>query len=253
MKHQVVETVTLLNNEQIADNLYLATFKAPLISANANPGQFVLVETSADQYLKRPFSFFDIDKVAQTVKIYYEVKGLGTFYMSKHWKVGQQIKMQGPLGSGFIISPPYHNVVVVGGGIGIAPLKVLIDQLNAQQINFQGIFGARNKNGLTILEHFIKKDYLLSTDDGSLGQPQNVVVSLQQYLQKNKVDLIITCGPEIMMEKIKALAEAEQITYQISYENHMACGTGACMGCTKNIDGVNKKICTDGPVIQRVF
>ncbi|KAI93012.1 iron-sulfur cluster-binding protein [Spiroplasma melliferum] len=250
MTKQIIESTILLSNQQLGPDLWLATFKAPHLSKIARSGQFVLVEPQQQFFLKRPFSFFDINPVAETISIYYQCKGLGTWYMANQWKVGQVVQIQGPHGQGFQITPTIDDILIVAGGIGIAPMKALIDDLIKKEKKYHVIFGGRTKDALNVVTLFQdNNNFFLNTDDGSIGQQQNIVTALENYLTKSKPKLIIACGPDIVLTKINELAKAQQIATQISYESHMACGVGACMGCTKTIDGVNKKICTDGPII----
>ncbi|WP_425379528.1 dihydroorotate dehydrogenase [Spiroplasma endosymbiont of Stenodema calcarata] len=250
MGTQIIETTTLLVNKQLGPDLWLATFKAPQLSKIACPGQFMLIEPSQQFFLKRPFSFFEINPKAETVTIYYQCKGLGTWYMANKWKIGQSVQIQGPHGQGFQISEQSKDILIIAGGIGIAPMKALIDDLIKKEISYTAIFGGRTKDALNVLSLFQNNNlFLLNTDDGSVGKPQNIIRALEYYLQEHRPKIIVACGPEIVLTKINKIAQQYQIATQISYESHMACGVGACMGCTKTIDGVNKKICTDGPIV----
>ncbi|WP_348735287.1 dihydroorotate dehydrogenase [Spiroplasma endosymbiont of Ammophila pubescens] len=250
MTKQIIESTILLANQQLGSDLWLATFKPSQLSKIACPGQFVLVEAQQQFFLKRQFSFFDINPVTETISIYYQCKGLGTWYMANQWKIGQVFQIQGPHGQGFQVTPTIDDILIVAGGIGIAPMKALIDELIKKQKKYHVIFRGRTKDVLNVVTLFQNNNnFLLNTDDGSIGHQQNIVIALEQYLTKSKPKVIIACGPDIVLTKINALAKTQQIATQISYESHMACGVGACMGCTKTIDGVNKKICTDVPII----
>ncbi|XRZ21936.1 hypothetical protein ACP193_05225 [Spiroplasma endosymbiont of Glossina fuscipes fuscipes] len=141
-------------------------------------------------------------------------------------------------------------MLIIAGGIGIAPMKALIDDLIKKGIKYTAIFGGRTKNALNVLSLFQDNiSFLLNTDDRSIGCQQNIVIALEQYLQEHQPEMIVACGPDVVLTKINQIAKQKQIATQISYESHMACGVGACMGCSKTIDGINKKICTDGPII----
>ncbi|WHQ36380.1 dihydroorotate dehydrogenase [Spiroplasma sp. SV19] len=250
MEKQIIETTTLLVNEQLGPDLWLATFKAPRLSKIAQPGQFMLIEPSQQFFLKRPFSFFDINAKAETIAVYYQNKGLGTWFMANKWLIGQAVQIQGPHGQGFQITKETDDLLIVAGGIGIAPMKALIDDLITKKVKYTAIFGGRTKNALNVLSLFQDNTrFLLNTDDGTIGQQQNIIVALEQYLETHQPQMIVACGPEVALTKINQIAKENRITTQISYESHMACGVGACMGCTKTIDGTNKKICTDGPII----
>ncbi|AGM24832.1 iron-sulfur cluster-binding protein [Spiroplasma chrysopicola] len=249
MVKQVEEKVVLLANQQLSGDLWLATFKAPIISQLAEPGQFVLIEPAAQFFLKRPFSFFDINKTEQTVQIYYQSKGLGTWYMAQQWKIGQIVTMQGPHGQGFQIDE-INDILIVAGGIGIAPMKCLIDQLEKTEKKYQVIFGGQNQAALTVAAMFSQlQKLILVTDDGSIGKQQNVIEALKEYLQQHKPKVIIGCGPSVVLNQIAKLGEQNNISTQLSYESRMGCGVGACMGCTIIKDNTSYKLCIDGPVI----
>ncbi|WP_241568678.1 ferredoxin reductase domain-containing protein [Spiroplasma endosymbiont of Megaselia nigra] len=185
MTKQIIESTILLANQQLGSDLWLATFKAPQLSKIACPGQFVLVEPQQQFFLKRPFSFFDINPVAETISIYYQCKGLGTWYMANQWKIGQVVQIQGQHGQGFQVTQTIDDILIVAGGIGIAPIKALIDELIKKQKKYYVIFGGRTKDALNVVTLFQNNNnFLLNTDDGSVGHQQNIVTALEQYLTK---------------------------------------------------------------------
>ena len=142
------------------------------------------------------------------------------------------------------------KVVAVGGGLGIAPLKDLLMQLQDKN-EVVNIAGGRNAKHLSILSSFpstIKT--LTSTDDGSMGHKGTVVDILREYLKENKVDIIYTCGPHVMMVAVARVAKEFGVRCQVSLEERMACGVKACMGCSIPTTKGMQKVCYDGPVFE---
>lgn len=247
-----LEDSVILENKQISDRYWLMTVKSPKIVKEAKAGQFCMLKPLNEiRILRRPISIHSIDKENNTMEFYYEIVGGGTKEFSQ-LSDGASINIQGPLGRGFDTDIKDKNAVVIGGGCGIAPLKQLIKEIDDNN-NVTFIAGGRDCGILNILSNFTYKNDVAvkkATDDGSEGIKGNTVDILKEMIKAKKVDIIYTCGPHIMMEKVAEVAHANDITCQVSLEERMACGTAACMGCSVETTKGMQKVCKDGPVFD---
>ena len=216
---------------EIAPNIYDMLIKTDMAD-KCKPGQFanILCE-GGSALLRRPISICNAGN--DTVRIIFEKKGDGTKLLSEY-KEGQSINMLIPLGHGFDLGD-YENPVIVGGGIGVPPLLYLAESVNNPSI----FLGFRSKSNIILKDEFEKcGNTVVSTDDGSFGHSGLITVPLKEHLEKNKCDVIMACGPTPMLKGIAALAKEFGIPCQVSMEQSMACGIGACLVCackTKNI------------------
>ncbi|MGL4308146.1 dihydroorotate dehydrogenase electron transfer subunit [Cetobacterium sp. SF1] len=246
-----LEIGEILENKYISDRYYLMKVKVKKSAEKSMAGQFFMLKNKNEiMILRRPISLHNRDLKENTLEFYYEVKGKGTVEFSK-MVPGEKIDLQGPLGTGFKTEMKDKTVVVIGGGMGIAPMKLLINELKK---NNRVIFiaGGRNSGAVTILKNLDLEgvEVAITTDDGSVGKKGNVVMELKEILKSEKVDLIQTCGPHGMMEAIGKVAIEHGVECEVSLEERMACGVKACVGCSiKTLDGM-KKVCHDGPVFD---
>lgn len=245
-----VENAVIIENKKLAEGYYIMKVKSPKIAEVAVAGQFSMLQPKNEiRILRRPISIHSVDKTLGEMEYYYEVLGGGTKEFAT-LSEGDIINIQGPLGKGFDLNVEGKKVVAVGGGLGIAPLKELLVQLKDKN-EVLHIAGGRNEKHLSILSSFpsdIKT--LVATDDGSLGHKGNTVEVLREYLKENKVDIIYTCGPHVMMEAVARVAKEYGIRCQVSLEERMACGVKACMGCSIPTTKGMQKVCYDGPVFE---
>lgn len=235
MKH------TIIRNDEIRSGVFRMEFDFADIPT---PGQFVMIDCGGNTLLKRPFSICDFEKDKMTVV--YEVRGKGTYNLSK-MKISDEIDVTGPHGHGFDIFDKYNNILVVGGGIGIPPLLFLSKKLKSKNINI--VLGFRSDAFL--IDEFSKYgNVLITTEDGSYGMKGYVTDVIKEII--NEADIIYGCGPKPMLNAVKDISEKYKIPCQISVEERMGCGIGACMTCackTVAEDGYHyKKVCKDGPV-----
>lgn len=232
---------------QLSKDIYSMWIKQEDISTCAKPGQFVnLFCKNGVRILPRPISICEIDLASKTIRLVYRVVGEGTKEFS-NWKVGDFISIMGPLGNGFTLEG--KKALLMGGGIGIPPMLELAKVLSCEK---QIVLGYRDS--LFLEEEF--KQYgtiYISTEDGSAGVKGNV---LDVVREKNlQADIIFACGPKPMLRGIKKYALEHQIKAQLSMEERMACGIGACLACVCNSTQTdehtkvkNKRVCKDGPV-----
>jgi dihydroorotate dehydrogenase electron transfer subunit len=213
-------------------------------------GQFLNVSTGSDKHLlKRPFGIMKVE--GDDVTVCYQLKGEGTHNLSEV-KCGESLSVLLPLGNGFNIPEEAKNIVVLGGGVGIFPLISVIRQHKDK--NFYSYIGFRNKAACCLLDELEKSAKLtVVTDDGSYGAKDNAVSAYFKDIQNVKADLIIACGPPIMLKVLKAQLKEKGVKTPclVSLEERMGCGIGACLVCVcGKADGHNARVCKDGPVFN---
>ena len=250
------EIACVKSNELIAVNTYRVILDSPEISKISKPGQFVNILPSLDwdKAMRRPMSL--ANSYNGYIELIYKVFGEGTDLMSK-WSKGDSVDIIGPLGncwSNFNKTP-----ILIGGGVGIAPITYLSKFLNKNDISHYLIMGARSSK-----EHFLKHDLdkknILSTDDGSAGVKGNVVDALRTLKLDCESIKIFSCGPPLMMESIKKYTDKNKIDCDLALETIMACGFGICQGCTVEFCSDESKehsyrskfglVCLDGPIFN---
>lgn len=257
-----LDKIKVLWNQQVGPSYYrigLAPFNG---LANAQPGQFIMVRIpgNAETILRRPFSIHRVvseKNFPKAMEILYKVVGKGTDILSKVEK-GEELDILGPLGNGFKIPETIATGILVGGGIGIAPLVFLISSLfqkGYDPSNFSLFLGAGTKSDLLCLEELAETGIKIytTTDDGTFGDKAMVTDALATVLQNNCPDVMYACGPLMMLKQVAVLAKKNTIPCQISLESMMACGMGACLGCAvKNAksNDTYDHVCVDGPVFD---
>lgn len=241
----------VMSNQHTGGTNHLLVIKSLDIALRSQPGQFVHLRCSKglDPLLRRPLSICLADPIQGLVYLWYQVVGKGTELLSA-LQPGDTVDLMGPLGRGFQ-QVAGKKVVLVGGGMGIAPLIFLGHALagNNQAVAF---FGARSEEHLPPRELFPPVEGFLATEDGSAGYQGFVTTLLEDWLEMEEPELIYACGPQGMLKQVVDLAEKEGISLQVSLETVMACGVGACLGCTcESARGKGDswlKVCQDGPV-----
>ncbi len=241
---------TVKSNILIAENIYSLTLALPEDVGEIKGGQFLNVSTgSAKHLLKRPLGIMKAENGCVTVC--YQLKGEGT-HMLAQAKAGDKLSVLLPLGNGFNIAENEKNIVVVGGGVGIFPLISVIN--SHKDKNFYSYIGFRNKSAVCLLDELNhSKKLTVVTDDGSYGAKGNAVSAYLEDADCVKADLIIACGPPIMLKVLKQKLEEREIKTRclVSLEERMGCGIGACLVCVcKKTDGTNARVCKDGPVFD---
>lgn len=244
--------VPVVKMKQLEDAIYDMTIKEGEIAAAAKAGQFLsLYLEDESRLLPRPISICDIDKKAGTIRMVFRIAGEGTRQLSC-LKEGDTIEVLGPLGNGFFDTEDKVSMVI-GGGIGIPPMLGLAKKLHAEGKKVIAVLGYRNAKNFLEDEFAQVADVVIATEDGSVGIKGNVIDAIRA--QGLTADTIYSCGPTPMLRGVKAFAEEAGIPAQISMEEKMACGIGACLACVckstekdehSNVN--NKRICKDGPV-----
>jgi dihydroorotate dehydrogenase electron transfer subunit len=237
-------------NKEIAQNIYSITLTLPESAGKIKGGQFLNLSTGNSKLLlKRPFGIMKVE--GSDVTCCYQLKGEGTQDIAKV-KAGESLSVLLPLGNGFTIPESAKNIVVLGGGVGIFPLISVIREHKDK--NFYSYIGFRNKAAACLLDELgASKKLTVVTDDGSLGDKDNAISAYLKDKNNVSADLIIACGPPIMLKILKQKIAEEGITTPclVSLEERMGCGIGACLVCVcKKSDGNNARVCKDGPVFN---
>lgn len=227
-------------NEKQAKNVYKMVLKGDT-SGITRPGQFVNISVP-DKYLRRPVSVCDWDN--ESVTLIYKVVGEGTKIMSEMQK-GTELDVLSGLGNGFDTEKSGDKPLLIGGGVGVPPLYGLAKKLKEQGKNVSVILGFNSSDEVFLKDEFEKlaKVYL-TTADGSAG----IKGFVTDAMEKTDYDYIFTCGPHAML---RAVYEKSESSGQFSFEERMGCGFGACMGCSCKTKYGAKRICKDGPVLEK--
>lgn len=238
----------LVKKERLTDTIYDFTVCCPEMAKQVKSGQFLHILCGGDAYLRRPISICDVTE-DKYIRFIFETRGKGTTALADK-KEGEKLDILGPLGNGFTIYPEDNDdILLIGGGIGIFPLLNLAKKLEG---NASVLLGFRNKDAVLLTEEFMKesKNVFVATDDGSCGYHGYVTDVLKNILASNKVSRIYTCGPTPMMKLVSEIAMENNIPVQVSLEERMGCGVGACVTCTCTVNGARKRVCKDGPVFN---
>jgi dihydroorotate dehydrogenase electron transfer subunit len=214
------------------------------------PGQFVQVRVdgSPSTYLRRPISIHDVDFQQNEITLLVQQVGEGTRHLATA-KMDDRINMVLPLGNGFSLPEKGHKVLLVGGGIGIAPLYYFAKVLNERGIRPALLLGGKTKSDLLRLTDYQRLgETFVTTEDGSLGEKG--FVTQHSVWQKQNFDKIYVCGPKPMMKAVAKLAAEKDICCEVSLENLMACGLGACLCCVEDTVDGHVCVCKEGPVFN---
>lgn len=238
MKQGIFE---ILSNEQIAPAVYKIILRGDTSPITAT-GQFVNIKLDGF-YLRRPISICDFDK--ETLTLIYKVVGGGTEALSKMQK-GESLDLLLSLGNGFDTSKSGKNPLIIGGGVGVPPLYALCKRLIAEGKKPSVILGFNTKTEIFYEDEFknLGADVTVCTADGSYGVKGFVTAAMENQ----NYSYFYTCGPMPMFKAIESVAKTSG---QYSFEERMGCGFGACMGCSCKTKYGNKRICKDGPVLER--
>ncbi len=240
----------IFRQDNIATDVYSMIISAPEIAEQSRPGQFInCFSEDGSRLLPRPISICDIDRFNGFLRLVYRRVGKGTMEFS-NLKAGNFIEVVGPLGNGYNMKKGRRSILV-GGGIGIPPLLALAKELDGEKTI---VLGFRD-------EEFLSEDFdrlgtvYKSSDTGLIGVRGTVLDAMEEYQVRG--DVIYACGPKPMLMAIKDYALEHNMEAQISMEERMACGIGACLACVCQTNGVdehtgvkNKRVCKEGPVFD---
>lgn len=247
-KNKFLEQTPVLENQSLAPGVFRLVLKAPQMAAHCVPGQFVMVRlnTMADPLLRRPISIAGADPLKGTLTLIVRIVGRGTRTFES-LQTGASLSIMGPLGRGFDLSG--ERLLLVGGGIGLAPLLFAAERCCPRPVEV--IAGGKTGDELfwaALFEQSCNRVHV-TTDDGSLGFCGTCADALPEILINGNYDRVLTCGPRPMMKRVAEEAAKAGIRTQVSLEEHMACGLGACLTCTcQDREGGSRQICKDGPI-----
>ncbi|MFH0738460.1 MAG: dihydroorotate dehydrogenase electron transfer subunit [Candidatus Omnitrophota bacterium] len=243
----------VLENTKVKGASWRCVLAAAEITEEALPGQFVHIRFSDSQevFLRRPFSIHRVR--GKRLEILYQVLGSGTEIFSKK-KPGEHLDLIGPLGNGFKILTRRltQHPMIVAGGMGVAPLVFLAGKLTGTPKLV--LIGAKTREQILCEKEFKELDcnVKIATDDGSQGFKGYVSDLLKRELSAigHQPSQIYACGPKQMLKEVAAISNKYNIPAQISLEEHMACGIGACLGCVVNTSAGFQRVCKEGPVFD---
>ena len=248
----------LISKEQLKNDIFKFVISSKEIADIAKPGQFIEIRVSdnIDPFLRRPISIYNIDKENSSLTFIFQVKGKGTTILSQK-NVGEEIDVIGPLGFGSFKLENYKNISIIGGGIGVFPLHELAKTAK-RNANVNTYLGFRNKDFVLCENDFnnVSNKLVITTDDGSYGENGFAINYLIADLDKSSTDCIYACGPLPMLKAVQKLALERGIPCQLSLEERMGCGIGACLGCAVKTSSSPKDapqyvhVCKAGPVFD---
>ncbi|HWO57931.1 MAG TPA: dihydroorotate dehydrogenase electron transfer subunit [bacterium] len=264
MKHRL--TSTLVWTRRVGPNIFQQRFHQPTIARAAKAGQFVHILPADDLLFRRAFSIYAADPKAGTYDVLHQVLGVGTRSLAND-PVGSELDTLGPLGNRFTPPPPGHTAVLVGGGLGMAPLRLwALEQLRQSSRRRSAplpvmILGVRTKAQAVapyqLAQHGLRPVW--ASDDGSKGFHGTAVALFDHLVQSGKLNgsriAVYGCGPEPMMSALAKVCAAHGTFCEVSLERSMPCGYGVCMGCV--VQGRDRsgyetflRVCRDGPVFD---
>jgi len=241
----------VISNQEYIPTIYNMVIEAPNAFESAYSGQFAAVRcgSGTTAILRRPLSI--CDATADTMRLMYQAKGKGTAMLAE-LKAGDMVDLIAPIGKGFRFEQDMEGAVLIGGGIGIYPLLMLAKQLKNPHV----FLGFRDKSLVHMVDEFeaVGARVEVSTDDGSFGFNGRVTELATEHIIQNGCGTIFACGPKPMLKAVQELAFDFDLPCQLSMEERMGCGVGACLGCAcktrKGEDWEYKHICKDGPVFD---
>ena len=240
-------------NERLHPNYCLLKLRGDEALPEMHPGQFVQVrvEDSPRTFLRRPISINYVDRERNELWLLIQLVGEGTRHLAEV-RVGDTLNLLLPLGNGFTLpnEGDTRRLLLVGGGVGTAPMLYLGACLKAKGFEPTFLLGARSEGDLLQLDAFRAwGEVYVTTEDGSMGE--RGYVTNHSVLKEKRFDMIYTCGPKPMMMAVARYASAEGIACEVSLENTMACGIGACLCCVEKLkDEHHVCVCTEGPVFN---
>jgi dihydroorotate dehydrogenase electron transfer subunit len=246
--------VEIVSNRQITEDVWLLALRSAEIAQAAEPGQFVMirVRSGLDPLLRRPFSICGVR--GDLFLVLYRVVGKGTGLMAG-LREGEKVQVLGPLGKGFAVPEKNFSPLLIGGGIGTAPLIFLAQLQGKKDLTF--MTGFRSAKDVLSPQAITGKNtvVLVATDDGSQGHHGPVTDLLEKVLQEKQGEkAVYACGPKPMLRKVVEMSVGRGIPCQVSLEANMACGLGACQGCAAKASAASGRsyvyVCKEGPVFE---
>lgn len=236
-------------NQHLHGRFYKLIFESDEMAPLSKPGQFVHIKITETKHplLRRPFSIYQV--IDNQIEILYEVIGEGTKLLSEKL-AGDNLDVLGPLGNHFLEDEKPGDPILVGGGIGIAPLLFLGNDLLKRNIKPKAILGFRSNSDIVCVDDFLSAgiEVFIATNDGSVGTKGFVTDLLKDKI--NSESKVYTCGPMPMLSAVSEICIDKSVECEVSIHNFMGCGFGACLGCVFPSENGYKRVCKDGPVFQ---
>ena len=227
----------IVTNHAVSKDIYRLVVENETISRTAKPGQFVNLQIDSELFtLRRPFGIAGVDRRTQ-VEIFYRVVGRGTNFLTTK-QPGESVDLLSALGHGFDVEKA-EKIFVVGGGVGLAPLLFLCRESAGKKIH---VFAGGKTAEDLFWKNFFRMEFTEFIGD------RFPFDDFRKFVEADPPDLIVTVAPEIMMRGVAKIADEFKIPCQVSLEKRMACGLGACLGCSIDTIHGRKKVCKDGPV-----
>ncbi|MEK7353937.1 MAG: dihydroorotate dehydrogenase electron transfer subunit [Chloroflexota bacterium] len=259
-------TAPIISNNEVMPGVHLIWLEAPQIASEAKPGQFIMVSCGGDTTLPRPLSIHQSD--GNRIALLFRIVGKGTDWLSLR-QVGDSLNIFGPVGNGFSISLTSHNLLLLAGGIGIAPLYFLAQEALKRGVSVTLLYGTADKGRYPVPAEINPDDKpfnfvqdkprvkeIKATDDGSVGYHGMVTDLISENIKQ--ADQVFACGPLPMYRAMAQIPELKNKPFdaaqgklvQVSLEVVMGCGRGVCYGCTIKTKAGLKKVCEHGPVFN---
>lgn len=257
MAQVVNEKARILSNEPVGPRLHVVTLRSPQVARDILPGQFVHLKVPGrgENILRRPFSVYARDAAAGTIDILYQEVGEITRFMpSLH---DGEMEVMGPIGNTWDDS--CGCALLVGGGVGAAPLFMFAEKLQQAGVAYDVVLGAQTEAALVARGRYAElagREPFCATDDGTYGRAGFCTSLVEERLAQGHsadgraYDLVAVCGPEPLMKVVAGMGVQAQVRTLVSMEKRMACGIGACLSCVVDTVGGKKRSCVDGPIFE---
>jgi dihydroorotate dehydrogenase electron transfer subunit len=245
----LITKAKLISAKQLTDTTYDFTVESKELAQKAQPGQFLHIDCGEKFILRRPISICEI--LDGGIRFIFDIRGKGTAELAGK-AVGDYIDIIGPVGNTFAVSD--KKALIIGGGIGIYPLLELAKQISPKAISF----GFKSKDFVTLEDEFsgYTDNLYISTDDGSYKNRGNALTPVAGSLEKGEFEAVYACGPLPMLKALKAITDRINVECQISLEERMGCGIGACLCCAVRVEDETDlgykhlHICKNGPIFN---
>jgi dihydroorotate dehydrogenase electron transfer subunit len=238
----------VISSSEVMPDVFLMWLESPGIASLAQPGQFVMVGCGPESLLRRPLSVHRTSEDKTRLALMFAVVGKGTNWLARR-QAGDKVDLLGPLGNGFTIQPTTRNVLLIAGGIGIAPLCFLAQEAKKQSGSVALLLGAATSAQLCP-DKLLPDDTecITATEDGTGGRKGMITECLPEL--SGRADQVFACGPTAMYRELVSGGLLRTKPVQISLEVRMACGLGVCYGCAVKTKKGLKQVCQDGPVFE---
>jgi len=250
MSKKRIEDLKIIRNRQLNEDYHVIDLVPPESLPEILPGQFaeVLVEDAPGTFLRRPISVHDVDSEKNVLSLLIQIVGEGSSRLVS-LEEGDYMNLVYPLGKGFTIDAP-GKVLLVGGGCGVAPLLYLARELSKHSFEVHMLIGVRSSDYLMQIPEYEKYATVhITTEDGTAGE-KGFVIHHSLFGRLSDFKRVYTCGPEKMMKAVAKKSEEAGVPCEVSLENLMACGIGACLCCVTDTTKGRLCVCTEGPVFN---